>query len=254
MGFLHEGHLSLIRKAKIECDIVVVSIFVNPTQFAPHEDYSRYPRDIERDATLAADAGCEVLFVPTAEEMYPNGFSSYVTIEQMSSVLEGKFRPTHFKGVTTVVAKLFNIVQPHTAYFGQKDAQQFVIIKKMVSDLNLPIHIEIVPTMREVDGLAMSSRNVYLNPDERKNATVLYQSLKLAETKIKSGERNVSTIVSEMRELIQAKNPTEIDYIDIVDATDLTSKKILEKNQTVLIPLAVRFGSTRLIDNIIVTV
>ena len=223
MGFLHEGHLSLIRKAKSECDIVVVSVFVNPTQFAPSEDYSRYPRDIERDAALASESGCDILFVPTAEEMYPSEFASYVAVEQLSAVLEGKFRPTHFKGVTTVVAKLFNIVQPRIAYFGQKDAQQFIIIKKMVSDLNIPIHIEIIPTVREADGLAMSSRNVYLSHDERKNAVVLNQSLKHAETVIRSGERDSSVIIASMRDLIQSKNPAQIDYIEIVDTTTLQS-------------------------------
>lgn len=254
MGYLHEGHLSLIRKAKSECDIVVASIFVNPTQFAPHEDFNRYPRDIERDSLLASTAGCDILFVPTAEEMYPDGFSSYVTVEQLSSVLEGKFRPTHFKGVTTVVAKLFNIIQPGVAYFGQKDAQQFIIIKKMVNELNMPVQIEVVPTMRESDGLAMSSRNVYLNPQERKNAVVLNQSLKLAETMIRSGERNSAAVISSMRELIQSKNPTQIDYIEIVAAKTLESKSVLSGGDEILIPLAVRFGSTRLIDNIILTV
>ena len=254
MGFLHEGHLSLIRKAKNECDIVVVSVFVNPTKFAPHEDFNRYPRDIERDSLLASTAGCDILFVPTAEEIYPNGFSSYVTVEQLSNALEGKFRPTHFKGVTTVVAKLFNIVQPSIAFFGQKDAQQFIIIKKMVSDLNIPIHIEIVPTMREADGLAMSSRNVYLNPEERKNAVVLNQSLKLSETMIRSGERNSAAIISAMRELIQSKNPTQIDYIEIVDVATLESKSVLAAGDEILIPLAVRFGATRLIDNIVLIV
>ncbi|MEW5799934.1 MAG: pantoate--beta-alanine ligase [Bacteroidota bacterium] len=254
MGYLHEGHLSLIRKAKSECDIVVASIFVNPTQFAPHEDFNRYPRDIERDSLLASTAGCDILFVPTAEEMYPDGFSSYVTVEQLSSVLEGKFRPTHFKGVTTVVAKLFNIIQPGVAYFGQKDAQQFIIIKKMVNELNMPVQIVVVPTMRESDGLAMSSRNVYLNPEERKNAVVLNQSLKLAETMIRSGERNSAAVISSMRELIQSKNPTQIDYIEIVNAKTLESKSVLSGGDEILIPLAVRFGSTRLIDNIILTV
>lgn len=254
MGFLHDGHLSLIREAKSKCDAVVVSIFVNPTQFAPNEDFSRYPRDFERDSALASEAGCDILFVPSAEEIYPKGFSTYVTVEQLSSVLEGKFRPVHFKGVTTVVAKLFNIVRPHSAYFGQKDAQQFILIKKMVNELNMPVHIEIVPTKREPDGLAMSSRNVYLNSVERKNAAVLYQSLTLAESMIASGERNVSAIVSAMRELIQSGNPTQIDYIDIVGADELDAKTVLAKDQRVLIPVAVRFGSTRLIDNIMLTV
>lgn len=254
MGYLHEGHLSLIRKAKSECDIAVVSIFVNPTQFAPNEDFSRYPRDLERDATLAQSVGCDILFVPSDEEMYPSGFLSAVVVEQLSSVLEGKFRPTHFKGVTTVVLKLLNIVQPDVAYFGQKDAQQAIIIKKMVSDLNVPVRIEVVPTVREADGLAMSSRNIYLNAEERKKAVALYQSLKLAQSMIHSGERNCANILSAMQRLIQSQHPTQIDYIEIVDATTLEPKTELHTNDTVLIPLAVRFGTTRLIDNIIITV
>jgi pantoate--beta-alanine ligase len=254
MGFLHEGHLSLIRKAKSDCDIVVVSIFVNPTQFGPHEDFNRYPRDIEHDAALAAEAGCDILFIPSAEELYPARFSSYVIVENLSSVLEGKFRPTHFKGVTTIVLKLFNIIQPDVAYFGQKDAQQSIIIKRMVADFNLPLHIEVVPTVREADGLAMSSRNVYLSAEERKNAVVLFQALELARKKITSGERTCSDILSSMGTLIQSKNPTAIDYVAIVDAQTLEPKLQLQENDTVLIPLAVRFGTTRLIDNIIVTV
>ncbi len=254
MGYLHEGHLALIKKAKSENDIIVVSIFVNPTQFAPHEDFARYPRDIQRDTELAQQAGCDLLFTPTVEEMYPQRFSSYVTVENLSSVLEGKFRPTHFKGVTTVVLKLFNIVQPRVAYFGQKDAQQSVVIKKMVKDLNVPIRIDIVATMREADGLAMSSRNVYLNPQERKNAVVLNQSLKFAQAKISRGERNSQTIIEKMKTMIQSKNPTQIDYIEIVDAENLEPKTNLNTGDTILIPLAVRFGSTRLIDNIIIEV
>lgn len=254
MGYLHEGHLSLIRKAKSECDIAVVSIFVNPTQFAPNEDFSRYPRDLERDATLAQSVGCDVLFVPSDEEMYPSGFLSAVVVEQLSSVLEGKFRPTHFKGVTTVVLKLLNIVQPDVAYFGQKDAQQAIIIKKMVTDLNVPVRIEVAPTVREADGLAMSSRNIYLNAEERKKAVVLYQSLKLAQSMIQAGERNCANILSAMQRLIQYQHPTQIDYIEIVDATTLAPKVELHTNDTVLIPVAVRFGTTRLIDNIMITV
>lgn len=254
MGYLHEGHLSLIRKAKSECDVVVVSIFVNPTQFAPNEDFSRYPRDLERDAALAQSVGCDVLFVPSVEEMYPPDFSSAVVVEHLSSVLEGKFRPTHFKGVTTVVLKLLNIVQPDVAYFGQKDAQQAIIIKRMVTDLNVPVRIDVVPTVREADGLAMSSRNIYLNGEERKKAVVLYQSLKLAQTMIHTGERNCANILSAMQRLIQSQHPTQIDYIDIVDAKTLKSKTELHDNDTVLIPLAVRFGTTRLIDNIMITV
>ena len=254
MGYLHEGHLSLIRKAKSENDVVVVSIFVNPAQFGPNEDFARYPRDIERDSELATLAGCDILFTPSVEEMYPAGFSSYAVVENISSVLEGKFRPTHFKGVTTVVLKLLNIVQPRIAYFGQKDVQQCVVIKKMVNDLNLPTEISIIPTLRESDGLAMSSRNVYLNTEERKNAVVLNQSLCLAENLIQKGERNSEKIVKEMMKLIQSKNPTAIDYVEIVGSENLEKKNTITSGETILIPLAVRFGTTRLIDNIIIKV
>ena len=254
MGYLHEGHLSLIRKAKSENDVVVVSIFVNPAQFGPNEDFARYPRDIERDSELATLAGCDILFTPSVEEMYPAGFSSYAVVENISSVLEGKFRPTHFKGVTTVVLKLLNIVQPRIAYFGQKDIQQCVVIKKMVNDLNLPTEISIIPTLRESDGLAMSSRNVYLNSEERKNAVVLNQSLCLAENLIQKGERNSEKIVNEMMKLIQSKNPTAIDYVEIVGSENLEKKNTITSGETILIPLAVRFGTTRLIDNIIIKV
>jgi pantoate--beta-alanine ligase len=254
MGYLHDGHLSLITRAKKENDIVVVSIFVNPTQFGPNEDFARYPRDIEQDTELAKRAGCDILFNPSVEEMYPAGFSSFAVVEDISTVLEGKFRPTHFKGVTTVVLKLLNIVQPQIAYFGQKDAQQCVVISRMVVDFNLQTKISIVPTLRESDGLAMSSRNVYLNSDERKNAVVLNQSLQLAENLIQKGERNTETIINEMMKLIRSKNPTAIDYIEIVGLQDLGKKYMITSGESVLIPLAVRFGTTRLIDNIIINV
>jgi pantoate--beta-alanine ligase len=254
MGYLHDGHLSLIKKAKIKNDIVVVSIFVNPTQFGPNEDFARYPRNIEQDTELAKLAGCDILFTPAVEEMYPAGFSSYAIVENISSVLEGKYRPTHFKGVTTIVLKLLNIVQPQIAYFGQKDAQQCIVIKKMVSDFNLSTEISIVPTLRESDGLAMSSRNVYLNSEERKNAVVLYQSLRLGENLIQQGERDSEIILTEMMKLIQSKNPTAIDYIEIVGSDDLEKKDSIKTGESILIPLAVRFGSTRLIDNIIINV
>lgn len=254
MGFLHDGHLSLVRKAKKDGWSVVVSIFVNPTQFAPNEDFARYPRNIERDTALLTEAGCDILFIPSVDEIYPNGYSSYIEVEGVSAVLEGKFRPVHFKGVTTAVAKLFNIVGPDVAYFGQKDAQQCAIIKKMVHDLNIPVRIEIVPTVREADGLAMSSRNVYLSREERKNATVLYESLLHAEKKIRNGERASQKIITEMKELINAKDPTQIDYVEIVDRTDLHPKSTMLSGESVLIVLAVKFGSTRLIDNMIVTV
>ncbi len=254
MGFLHDGHLSLIRKAKSENDVVVVSIYVNPTQFAPHEDLEKYPRDLSGDSERASAAGCDLLFTPSTQEMYPDGYSTYVTVEGLSSVLEGEFRPTHFKGVTTVVMKLFNIVMPDKAYFGQKDAQQCVMVKKMVKDLDHPVTISVVPTMREADGLAMSSRNVYLNAEQRKNAVVLSRALHLAQTRIEEGNRDPQRIIAEMKELILTGFPTAIDYVEIVDAELLTKKSELHPGETVLIPMAVRFGSTRLIDNIIVTV
>lgn len=254
MGFLHEGHLSLIRKAKSENDIVVVSIFVNPTQFAPHEDLEKYPRDIAGDSERAAGAGCDILFIPSADEIYPAGFSTYVSVDGLSSMLEGEFRPTHFKGVTTVVLKLFNIVRADKAYFGQKDAQQSIVIKKMVNDLNVPVQITIVPTTRESDGLAMSSRNVYLDPEQRKNAVVLSKSLALASEMIAGGERDPQRIIEAMSVSIAAGNPTSVDYISIVDAKNLSPKGTLVDGESILIPLAVRFGATRLIDNIIITV
>jgi pantoate--beta-alanine ligase len=254
MGYLHEGHLSLIRKAKRENDRVVLSIFVNPTQFAPTEDLDRYPRNIARDTQLAEASGCDIIFAPSAQEMYPQGYATFVTVEGLSSVLEGEFRPTHFKGVTTIVLKLLNIVQPDTAYFGQKDVQQSIIISKMVKELDLPVTIDVVPTAREADGLAMSSRNVYLDPIQRKNAVALIQSLKLAQTMITSGEKDPKAVISAMNTLINDHQPTQIDYIRIVDAIDLKDVSTLERGNTVLIPLAVRFGTTRLIDNIILQI
>ncbi|MBW7886984.1 MAG: pantoate--beta-alanine ligase [Bacteroidetes bacterium] len=253
MGFLHEGHLQLIRRAKELGDVAVVSIFVNPTQFSPTEDFSQYPRDIERDKQLAEKAGCDVLFIPSNEELYPNGYLTYVDVYEMNSVLEGKFRPTHFRGVTTIVLKLFNIVQPKVALFGQKDAQQSVIVKKMVRDLHLPVTIEILPTVREHDGLAMSSRNVYLTEQQRSDASVLFQSLQFAKKKIETGETNSHRIINEMKTMIEAKKDTAIDYIEIVDSETLQHLSTIEKGKTILIPLAVRFGATRLIDNILIT-
>lgn len=253
MGFLHEGHLQLIRRAKELGDVAVVSIFVNPTQFSPTEDFSQYPRDIEMDKQLAEKAGCNVLFIPSNEELYPNGYLTYVDVYEMNSVLEGKFRPTHFRGVTTIVLKLFNIVQPKVALFGQKDAQQSVIVKKMVRDLHLPVTIEILPTVREQDGLAMSSRNVYLTEQQRSDAAVLFQSLQFAKKKIETGETNSHRIINEMKRMIEAKKETAIDYIEIVDSETLQHLSTIEKGKTILIPLAVRFGATRLIDNILIT-
>ncbi|MGE5316243.1 MAG: pantoate--beta-alanine ligase [Acidobacteriota bacterium] len=254
MGYLHEGHQTLIRRARQECDVVVVSVYVNPTQFGPGEDFTKYPRDIEHDRQAAEEAGCDILFLPDSTEMYPSGYSTYVQVDNLSAVLEGTFRPTHFKGVTTIVSKLFQIVNPHKAYFGQKDAQQSVIIRRMVKDLNFRIEIVIVPTVRESDGLAKSSRNVYLSARERSDAPVLSQSLKRAEEMIASGERTAQKIVSSMTQMITSKPNVEVDYISVVDAETLELVETLKRGQQVLIPLAVRFGRTRLIDNTLVMV
>ncbi|MFN3134857.1 MAG: pantoate--beta-alanine ligase [Candidatus Kryptonium sp.] len=254
MGYLHEGHLSLIRLAKEKSDVVITTIFVNPLQFAPHEDYNKYPRDFERDVMLAQSAGCDIIFYPSVEEMYPENFLTYVEVEKLTKVLEGEFRPTHFRGVTTVVTKLFNITKPHIAIFGQKDAQQALIIKQMVRDLNFDIEIIVAPIVREPDGLAMSSRNVYLSESERKDATVLYESLKLAEKLISEGERNPEVICSKMEELIKSKPTARIDYIAIVEPNTLERVQELIEGNEYLIALAVRIGSTRLIDNTLVKV
>jgi pantoate--beta-alanine ligase len=254
MGYLHEGHLSLIRLAKEKSDVVITTIFVNPLQFAPNEDYDRYPRDFERDVKLAQSAGCDIIFHPSVEEMYPQNFLTYVEVDKLTKVLEGEFRPTHFRGVTTVVAKLFNITKPHIAVFGQKDAQQALIIKQMVRDLNFDIEIIVAPIIREPDGLAMSSRNVYLSDSERKDATVLYESLKLAEKLIENGERNSKNIILKMEELIKSKPTAKIDYIAIVEPETLEKVETLSEGKEYLIALAVRIGSTRLIDNTIVKI
>ncbi|MCM8770352.1 MAG: pantoate--beta-alanine ligase [Candidatus Omnitrophica bacterium] len=250
MGALHEGHLSLIRQARRENDIVVVSIFVNPTQFGPKEDFKKYPRNFKKDALLCEKCGVDFIFYPDAKAMYPKGYKTYVNVEDLGNVLCGKSRPGHFKGVATVVTKLFNIIGPDLAYFGSKDAQQAIIIKRMVEDLNMPLKIKVMPTVREKDGLAMSSRNIYLNKKERKAATALFHSLKAAEKFIKKGEKDAGKIIHLMRRMIQEAQPKKIDYIEIVDAQSLLPvKKIKGK---VLIALAVWFGKARLIDNIIV--
>ena len=248
MGYLHDGHLSLIRLAKKKSDLVVVSIFVNPLQFGPKEDFRRYPRNLERDSKLAQKAGCDILFVPNQKQMYPDRYSAYVNVEKLTETLEGIFRPGHFKGVTTVVAKLFNIIQPDLAFFGQKDAQQLVIIQKMAQDLNFNLKIIVGPTVREPSGLALSSRNSYLAEDERKTAKVLFESLIKAQDLIEQGERGASKIIHEMEKMILSKPKTIIDYIAITDSKTLEP---LEKlSGEVLISLAVFVGSTRLIDNL----
>jgi pantoate--beta-alanine ligase len=248
MGYLHEGHLSLVRIAKKRSDIVVVSIFVNPTQFGPKEDYKRYPRDFARDKILLQKEGCDYIFAPRMESMYPREYSTFVEVDGLSSRIEGASRSGHFKGVTTIVAKLFNIVQPDIAIFGQKDAQQVLVIKKMVKDLNFKTKIIVAPTVREKDGLAQSSRNKYLSPKGRKSATVLYKSLTLAKDLIKKGERNAKIIVNKMRGLINKEKDAKIDYIAITDTKNLNPIEKIKGE--VLISLAVKFGKTRLIDDI----
>lgn len=248
MGFLHEGHLSLIEKAKKENDIVVVSIFVNPTQFGPNEDYSSYPRDFERDASLCESKGTDLIFYPTPEMMYPENYSTYVNVENLTEGLCGASRPGHFRGVATVVAKLFNIVQPERAYFGQKDAQQVAVLERMTKDLNFDIEIVPCPIVRETDGLALSSRNTFLVGDERKSALVLSKALKLAKQIIDDGEKSAKVIYEAMKELIEADPNAKIDYIEIVSQETLKPIEVLSGD--VLIALAVKVGKPRLIDNI----
>jgi len=253
MGYLHDGHLSLISLAKQHADVIITTLFVNPTQFGPTEDFEKYPRNFERDKKLAESAGTDILFVPSKEEMYPSDHLTNINVERITSVLEGKIRPTHFRGVTTIVAKLFNITKPHIAVLGQKDAQQSIVIQRMVEDLDFDIKIIIAPTVRESDGLAMSSRNVYLSATERKESTVLYQSLQLAKRLIDEGERDCSIIISDMSKLITSKPSARIDYVSISDASSLEELVTLRPAGNILISLAVRIGTTRLIDNIIFT-
>ncbi len=249
MGYLHAGHLSLVRQARIDNPSVVVSIFVNPTQFGPQEDFDRYPRDPERDLAMLDKEKSDIVFMPPAAEMYPPGFNSWVEVGKVTERLEGVHRPGHFRGVTTVVAKLFNIVQPTRAYFGQKDAQQVVVVKKMVADLDMSLEVVALPTVREPDGLAMSSRNTCLNPEERQAALVLYQALRLAEELHAQRETDADRIRREMTSLIQQQPLVNIDYVSIADT------KTLDELDTVspptLVSLAVRIGKTRLIDNVV---
>jgi pantoate--beta-alanine ligase len=248
MGYLHEGHISLIELAKKENDYVVVSIFVNPKQFGPDEDFKSYPRNEKSDVTLLEKAGVDVLFFPDANEMYPGGFATYVSVEKLSDILEGAKRPGHFTGVTTVLTKLFNIIQPTVAYFGQKDAQQVFIVKKMVSDLAFPVSIIVGETVREKDGLAKSSRNVYLNKNERKQAAILFQSLQKAQDMFQKGEKDTMKLKRAMEELIKTKD-SKIDYISVADPETLEEEISSKKGS--IVSLAVYFGKTRLIDNII---
>ena len=249
MGYLHEGHLSLVRRARAENPSVVVSIFVNPTQFGPQEDLKTYPRDPQRDLALLEKEKTDIVFTPSATEMYPPRFNSWVEVDKVTERLEGASRPGHFRGVTTVVAKLFNIVQPARAYFGQKDAQQAIVIKKMVADLNMNLEVITLPTIREPDGLAMSSRNTYLNHEQRQAATVLYQTLSLAQQLWTQGERDAKRIHQEMTSIIQKQPLATIDYVSIADAETLDELDRI--TSPALVSLAVKIGSTRLIDNIV---
>ena len=250
MGALHEGHLALVRRAKQETDVTVVSLFVNPAQFGPSEDYLNYPRDFERDSELLRREGVDILFAPPVEEIYPAGFQTYATVEPVGAPLEGQFRPGHFRGVATVVLKLFNIVQPDRAYFGRKDGQQCTVVSRLVRDLNLPVEIVVCPIVREPDGLAMSSRNAYLNPDERQAARVLYQSLCRARELMQGGERRAAVIAEAMRKLIEQESQARIDYVAVVDAETL--QPVDQVRGRVLVPLAVWIGRARLLDNLLV--
>lgn len=253
MGYLHDGHISLVRTARETCDVVVMSIFVNPLQFGPNEDFARYPRDIDRDRELAAAAGVDLLFTPAVEEMYPKKVLTTVSVAQVSEPLCGKSRPGHFDGVATVVLKLFQIVQPDAAFFGQKDAQQLAVISQMVQDLSVPVEIVPCPIVRETDGLALSSRNVYLSMEERKQALVLSRSLKRAEDLLSKGSA-LSEIRQEMIAMIQAEPLAEIDYVEVMKYPELVPIEHAETGERIIFALAVRFGRTRLIDNWITTV
>jgi len=249
MGFFHEGHLELMRRARTECGVVVVTLFVNPTQFGPSEDYDAYPRDFERDSALAEAVGVDYLFSPEAEEMYPEGFKTTVSVKELSEVMCGEGRPGHFDGVATVVAKLFNIIPAHRAYFGQKDAQQLLVIRMMARDLNFPIEIIAAHTVREEDGLAMSSRNSYLSPEERLAATVLYRSLEAAASLIESGENNAGVIREEMEQVVSAEPLVNLEYVKICD--NIYLQPLSELSGEVLVALAARVGRARLVDNMV---
>lgn len=248
MGYLHKGHLSLIEASVRENDVTVLSIYVNPTQFGPAEDLDQYPRDLENDKKLVKEAGADLIFIPDNEMMYKDHHATYVNVNGLTNQLCGASRPTHFQGVTTIVTKLFNIVQPHRAYFGQKDAQQSIVIKRMVKDLNMPVSVVVCPIVREADGLAMSSRNTYLSIKERKQATILYKALQEAKLKIESGEQSSRIIKSTIEQMIRTQPAAVVDYVSIVSQN--TIEDIDDLKGKILIALAVKIGKTRLIDNL----
>lgn len=250
MGALHEGHLSLIRQMAESVDVVVVSIFVNPTQFGPSEDFAKYPRELERDLQLCEEAGADLVFAPSVEEIYPKGYSTYVTEEFVAKPLEGLTRPTHFRGVTTVVAKLFNIVRPHQAIFGQKDAQQVAVLMKMVDDLHLGVKIVVAPTLREPEGLAMSSRNRYLGNNQRLEALAIYQALKYAMDMVAKGERRPDRLIAEATHILSQKRRVRVIYIAVVDRRTMEPMREVEPGRS-LMCIAAWVDETRLIDNVI---
>jgi pantoate--beta-alanine ligase len=252
MGALHEGHLSLVRAAKAQCDAVAVSIFVNPTQFGPNEDFSKYPRTFERDCALLEKEGVEFVLAPSVEEMYPGGAVTYVTVEGLSEKLCGRSRPGHFRGVTTVVAKLFHIVEPDLAFFGQKDAAQVVIIRRMVRDLNMPVEIVVCPIVRETDGLAMSSRNTYLDPQQRKSALVLHRSLVRIEELFRRSERDSAKLIDAGNEVFAREPSVRLDYLEVVDPENLDPVRRI--SNCALVAAAAFVGATRLIDNVILKI
>ena len=249
MGYLHEGHLSLIRQAKVDCEHVIVTIFVNPTQFGPNEDFSNYPRDIEHDLKLINPLGVDLVWNPAPEIMYPPGYQTWVEVEALTRPLEGALRPGHFRGVTTVVAKLFNATQPDKAYFGQKDAQQAAVIRQMTRDLNFPIEIVVCPTVREADGLALSSRNKYLEGDDRKAATILFRALSAAKDIYEAGERNAEKLRRKMKEVLESEPRAQMQYVSCADYDTLEELAVI--NGKALLSMAVFFGKTRLIDNFV---
>jgi len=248
MGYLHDGHLSLIRRAREECDHVIVSIFVNPTQFGPKEDLSKYPRDLERDLSLI-EPYTDLVWTPSAEDMYPQGYQTWVEVEALTHPLEGAMRPGHFRGVTTIVAKLFNAIQPHKAYFGQKDAQQAAVIRQMTRDLNFPVEIVVCPIMREADGLAMSSRNVYLDPEQRRAATVLFRSLSAAKDAYEHGERDAEKLRQVMKAVLASEPLAQMQYVSCADYDSLVELDVIKGKA--LLSMAVFLGKTRLIDNFV---
>ena len=254
MGFLHEGHLSLVKKSKELCDVTIVSLFVNPTQFSPSEDLALYPRDIEKDNKLLLGQKVDYLFYPDADEIYPQNFQTFVDVNHITKKHEGEFRPTHFKGVTTVVNILFNCVMPDHAFFGQKDAQQAAVIKQMVNDLKIPVNINVCPIVRESDGLAMSSRNIYLSEDERQDALVLYNALQIAKKMITERKGRVTLIISEMMAIIEKVKSSKLDYIKIVESKSFEAVEELKSRNEYYILVACNFGNVRLIDNELVIV